>query len=392
LLVIMALLVAAGLTAAWLGRAGASGGRLRVAWALSPASNTVTVRVLARDGGSGRRILAGSRLTVEETRGGRLRRWSGGTTARVPVLPGRRTGLTVDVTGPQPVHTTLSIAAPPPLRLVASHSDPDRLVVSMSSPLVHRARRLLCGTDRVSFAARSQINVAAGAVACRARLRLTAADGETAAVTVTVPARPRLALYCFGHAAGRAIYITIDDGWTPSAPVLALMRRTHLPVTAFLIEQAAREHLSYWRAFVRAGGTIGDHTVSHPDLTKLTYEQATYQWGQARQVLGRWFGSVPTLGRPPYGSFNPTVEAAAAAAGLRALVGWSATVVGHRVQTWNGRPLHPGEIVILHWVPGLGRQMTTLLAAIHARHLNPRPLTSASFSGIAPQRHSLKGD
>ena len=68
------------------------------------------------------------------------------------------------------------------------------------------------------------------------------------------------------------------------------MRRTHLPVTAFLIEQAAQRDLPYWRAFVAAGGTVGDHTVSHPDLTKLTLGQATAQWGQARLALGRWLG------------------------------------------------------------------------------------------------------
>jgi hypothetical protein len=33
-----------------------------------------------------------------------------------------------------------------------------------------------------------------------------------------------------------------------------------------------------------------------------------------------------------------------------------------------------------------------LLAAIRALHLNLTPLTSASFSGIAPQQHSLDGD
>jgi peptidoglycan/xylan/chitin deacetylase (PgdA/CDA1 family) len=317
LLVIIVLLVVAGLTAAWLGSSDARAGRLRVAWTLSAASDTVTVRLLTGGGAQGSRILARSRLAVEERSGGRLRRWSGGTIARVPVRPGRRTALIVAVAGPQPLHRTL---------------------------------------------------------------------------TFTVPAQPKLGLYCFAHSAGRAVYITIDDGWTPSVPVLALMRRTHLPVTAFLIERAAREHLGYWRAFVRAGGMIGDHTVSHPDLTTLTYAQATYQWAQARRVLGRWFGRAPVLGRPPYGSFNATVEAAAYAAGLKDLAGWSATVAGNRVQTWNGRPLEPGEIVILHWVPGLARQMTTLLAAIHARHLNPRPLTPASFSGIAPQRHSLKGD
>jgi hypothetical protein len=43
-------------------------------------------------------------------------------------------------------------------------------------------------------------------------------------------------------------------------------------------------------------------------------------------------------------------------------------------------------------VPGLGHQLTVLLAAIRALHLNPTPLTPASFSGIAPQQHYLNGD
>ena len=38
--------------------------------------------------------------------------------------------------------------------------------------------------------------------------------------------------------------------------------------------------------------------------------------------------------------------------GLTALAGWSATMSGNRIQTWNGKPLSPGEIVILPWVLG----------------------------------------
>jgi peptidoglycan/xylan/chitin deacetylase (PgdA/CDA1 family) len=199
-------------------------------------------------------------------------------------------------------------------------------------------------------------------------------------------------LYCFASPARRAIYITIDDGWTPSNEVLALMHRNHLPITAFLIADAAREHLSYWKAFVAAGGLIGDHTLSHPYLTKVTQQQATTQWAQARTDLGRWLGRTPAIGRPPYGAFNHKVEVAAARAGLVSLAGWSATMSGKRIQTWNGKPLAPGEIVILHWVPGLGHQLTVLLAKIRALHLNPTPLTTASFAGIAPQQHSLNGD
>jgi peptidoglycan/xylan/chitin deacetylase (PgdA/CDA1 family) len=148
----------------------------------------------------------------------------------------------------------------------------------------------------------------------------------------------------------------------------------------------------YWRAVAQAGGTIADHTVSHPDLTKLSLSQATVQWAQARLALGRWLGKAPVMGRPPYGAFDPTVAAAAYRAGLKTLVGWSATVTSAGIRTWDGKRLEPGEIVLLHWVPGLGQQLTKLLAAIHARHLHPMPLTPASFAGVAPQRHSLGGD
>jgi hypothetical protein len=82
---------------------------------------------------------------------------------------------------------------------------------------------------------------------------------------------------------------------------------------------------------------------------------------------GRWLrGRAPVLGRPPYGAFNRTVQAAAGRGGLKTLVGWSATADSDHIRTWDGRGLEPGEILLLHWVPGLGHQLTRLLAAIHA--------------------------
>jgi peptidoglycan/xylan/chitin deacetylase (PgdA/CDA1 family) len=318
----------------------------------------------------------------------------------VPVPAGGRISLVVKLTGPQPLTRTVMVTTPAPLRVVSSGASSGRWLVYTSGPLRPGPTQLLCGTDKVSFVASSQVAVAESAKACPATLRLTGRDGEQLVIPVTIPARstakiPAVSvdrLYCFASPAGRAIYITIDDGWTPSAKVLALMHQTYLPITAFLISGAAREHLSYWNEFVAAGGMIGDHTVSHPRLTTLTLSRATTQWGQARTLLGRWLGQTPVVGRPPYGAFNHRVEVAAARGGLTALAGWSATVPGDRVQTWDGKPLSPGEIVLLHWDPGLGRQLTALLAAIQAQHLNPTPLTPASFAGIAPQRHSLSGD
>lgn len=363
-----------------------------LAWALSPSSNTVTIRLTPGDGQISRRILARSQLTVSEDGNGRLRRHSPGRRAvRIPVPPGRQTDLHVQVEGPRPFRQTLTVTVPPALRVIASHRVRGGLLISLSSPL--RRAGLPCGTNKVSLPAPSQVAVAVSPYACQAKLRLTAQNGERAMVPVNLPGLPEVPLYSFASPAGRAIYITVDDGWTPSPQVLAVMRETHLPITAFLVEQAAQRDLPYWRAFVQAGGTIEDHTVSHLDLTKQTLGQATAQWGEARRMLGRWFGRAPLMGRPPYGAFDRMVQAAAFRGGLKALVGWSATVDDHdRVRTWDGKALEPGEIVILHWDPGLDRQLTKLLAAIHAEHLHPMPLTTASFAGVTPQWRSLEGD
>jgi peptidoglycan/xylan/chitin deacetylase (PgdA/CDA1 family) len=388
-------LIGVGLVVAWLGQRADAQAQASpvVTWTLSTAANTVTIRLTPGSGPESRQLLARSRMVVTETGKRHLRRTAPGRgTVRVPVPPGTRTELWVQVKGPQPVTRMLTVTVPPRLRVTMLRRTSRGVLVRTSDPLRHRPVGRLCGADQIGFPAPAEVTVAKSPYGCRARLSLTARDGERATVHVTVPALPEIPLYSFASPAGRAIYITVDDGWTPSSQVLAAMRRTHLPVTAFLIEQAAQRNRAYWRAFAAAGGTIADHTVSHPDLTKLPLGQATVQWAQARLALGRWFGTAPVMGRPPYGAFNPPVAAAAYRAGLKTLVGWSATDASTGIQTWNGKRLEPGEIVLLHWVPGLGQQLTKLLAVIHKRHLHPMPLTPASFAGIAPQRHSLAGD
>jgi len=391
LLLMAAVLVLAGLVAAWLGqRATAQAlSRPRVVWALSPASNTVTIRLAPRAGPSGHQVVADSHLVVSEQGTKRLRRTSpDGGKVRIPVPPGKRTRLVVLVKGPQPFSRTLTVTVPPRLRVVVSRTGSSGLLIRASRAVRRRPSGPLCGTNTVSFPSAAEVAVARSPARCKARLRLTALDGERAVVPVNIPALPQVPLYDTASPAGEAIYITVDAGSPPSPQLLNIMRRAHVPVTAFLSEQVTPRNLLYWRAFTGAGGTIGNYTVSAPDLTKLTLSQAVAQWGRAQGAFGRWFGQAPRIGRPPSGAINRTVQAAAYQGGLRALVGWSAVVNGNRIRTWNGKGLKPGEIVLLRWSPDLGHQLSTLLATIQSRHLHPRALTVASFAGI-PQAHSV---
>ena len=299
-MLVVALLSLVALVAGCLGLSGPASPApipLQLRWAFSPASNTVTIRLTPRPGRPTGEVLARSRLAVSEDADHLERSAAGGGPVQVPVPAGGRAGgwtsLLVHLTGPQPLTRTVTVTAPPSLRIVTSGASSGRWLMYTSSPLRARPPQVLCDTDKVNFPGPSQVEVSESAAVCRAQLQLTAQDGEQAVVPVTIPVRSKAKvravsvapLYCFANPAGRAIYITIDDGWTPSAQVLDLMHQTYLPITAFLIAEAAQEHLSYWKSFVAAGGMIGDHTVSHPYLTRLTLGRATAQWRQARTAL-----------------------------------------------------------------------------------------------------------
>jgi hypothetical protein len=71
-------LIVAGLVAAWLGQRATAQALSRpgVVWALSPASNTVTIKLTPGAGPSGRQVVADSHLVVSENGTRHLRRTS----------------------------------------------------------------------------------------------------------------------------------------------------------------------------------------------------------------------------------------------------------------------------------------------------------------------------
>src|SRR2546423_815656 len=69
------------------------------------------------------------------------------------------------------------------------------------------------------------------------------------------------------------VFLTIDDGWVRDPAVLPVLRASHVPVTMFLVQDAATRDAAYFRALQAAGATVENHTFDHPHLSKLSYEQ-----------------------------------------------------------------------------------------------------------------------
>ena len=208
------------------------------------------------------------------------------------------------------------------------------------------------------------------------------ADGETETTPALkpslrpVPPGPAAPLVFRVPTDQRVVFITIDDGWFPNQGVLNLMRQYHLPITAFLIQEAAHEHEAYWKEFLAAGGTIEDHTYSHPFLTRVSEDQDRAQIADPVSYF-KDLGASPDELRPPYGDTDLAVQKLAAAAGIKYVVMWDAVMSGGRLTVVRGRPLAPGDIILLHWVPGLDQSLTTLLHILQEQHLGVASLTDA---------------
>ncbi len=292
--------------------------------------------------------------------------------------PGEVFSAQVAVRGPDPSTCHIVTMAPVPPALISEDETSLALILRASEPLTS-----VRGAPSGSWqkAQPRTVTLKRGAEPADYRLLVTGPGGGRSVWRVKVPALPEAPLIWFGAKMGGQVYLTIDDGWFPSASVLALMQRDHIPVTAFLIAKAAVEHPDYWRAFAAAGGEIEDHTVNHPNLTLLTLTEAEAQWQGPVSDYPAWFGvPAPTLGRPPYGAVSPGVRAAAWAAGLRYVVMWSAEwVPGQGVKTWNGGPIQAGEIILLHWVPGVGKELSQLLKTLAQEGLHPAPLNAGDI-------------
>ncbi len=276
------------------------------------------------------------------------------------------------LSGPDPVTLTVRMTAPPQPTYSLGQVSDQQVELRSSQPLA-QVEGIPQNAGSFQKAQPTVIVLERAVNAQTVELKVRAKTGERATWTVAVPPLPAVPVVWFGPSSDGRVYLTIDDGWYPNARLLRLMQTRHIPVTAFLIEQAAAEHPAYWKAFVKAGGVIEDHTVSHPYLTSLTYSGAEAQWAGPIAAYPQWFHiPPPTLGRPPYGAYDQAVEAAAHAAGLQEIVMWDVQwLPGKGFSTWNGGPIQAGDVILLHFLPGVGKAVQELLPQLAKAHLHP---------------------
>jgi len=137
-------------------------------------------------------------------------------------------------------------------------------------------------------------------VAASARTTVLATARTSARTTSTSP-----------HCPAGPVALTFDDGPARglTARLVGILRDRHVPATFFMVGSRVRTAPRAARLVARSGFTIGNHTWSHSQLTRLSDRAVRRELRSTAHELR--INGIPasTLMRPPYGAIDARVRA-----------------------------------------------------------------------------------
>jgi peptidoglycan-N-acetylglucosamine deacetylase len=114
--------------------------------------------------------------------------------------------------------------------------------------------------------------------------------------------------YSSCHVDGPYIAMTFDDGPSPGTTtrLLDILKQRNIRVTFFMIGPNVVAHPEIARRVLAEGHEIGNHSWTHPQLSKLSDQRVTEEITKTQEAIKSASGFTPTLLRPPYGAITRT--------------------------------------------------------------------------------------
>ncbi|WP_327231103.1 polysaccharide deacetylase family protein [Streptomyces murinus] len=148
----------------------------------------------------------------------------------------------------------------------------------------------------------------------------------------------------------KVVFLTIDDGSEKDPRFLQMMRDLKIPYTAFLSNYLVKDDYGYFRKAQSYGNTLNNHTLTHPYLPGLSYEEQKHEICDMQDIMQKQFGKRPTVLRPPYGNYNQDTLVAAKSCGIKYAPIWNEEVyVDHWEFREDDQQLRRGDIVLTHF-------------------------------------------
>ncbi|MEU6479613.1 polysaccharide deacetylase family protein [Streptomyces sp. NPDC047017] len=148
----------------------------------------------------------------------------------------------------------------------------------------------------------------------------------------------------------KILFLTIDDGAEKDPAFLRMMDELKVPYSAFLSNYLVKDDYGYFRRAQSLGNTLNNHTLHHPYLPGLSYDEQRREICDMQDIMQKQFGKRPRLLRPPYGNYNQDTLRAAKSCGIRYAPIWNEEVyVDHWEFREDDQRLRPGDIVLTHF-------------------------------------------
>ena len=133
-----------------------------------------------------------------------------------------------------------------------------------------------------------------------------------------------------GDPAEKVIYLTFDAGYENgcTAKILDVLKKHNVPAAFFLVGNYMEQNADLVRRMVSEGHTVGNHTMHHPDMSKI-YDPAAFQKeledleALYEQITGQ---KMAKFYRPPQGLYSEKNLEMAQALGYKTVF-WSLAYV-----------------------------------------------------------------
>ncbi|WP_149823901.1 polysaccharide deacetylase family protein [Streptomyces tailanensis] len=154
---------------------------------------------------------------------------------------------------------------------------------------------------------------------------------------------------------GRTIVLTFDDGPDPryTPDILRILRHYDVRAMFFVCGEMVAQYGDLLREMAYDGHVVGNHTWSHPLLTKLPRRRIYAEMARTSEIIDEAYGEPPLWFRAPYGAWNRAAFQFGAELNMEPLA-WSVDTLDWRAPAADtivervANDAAPGVVVLSH--------------------------------------------
>ena len=152
----------------------------------------------------------------------------------------------------------------------------------------------------------------------------------------------------------KRVWLTLDDGPHPTRTVkiLTALKKHNIRAIFFVVGKNVSAYPDVVKRAFDAGHRIGNHSYTHPDLTRLSETKIRSELQRTDDLISKYAGQDKIF-RPPYGAHNRTVDSVAASLGYRIIL-WS-------VDTVDWSPRYQPDRWVQHGVDQIRARSTSVV-------------------------------